>query len=155
MDQQKSLLKLQQLCQLDIDAIGTYDAALARVSDDEVKTRLQEFRIDHVRHVQDLNALIVKMGGDPLGLDQQDLKGRALSGLTRVTSALGTEAALIAMYGNEQLTTRTYQDALKQELEREARELVEKNFGDEKRHLDWIRHAARSRLWERRGEAHV
>lgn len=145
MTNEKAISKLRSLAQLDVDAIGTYDAAIARVSDSEIATRLAEFRVDHVRHVQDLNALISKLGG--VQVEQvPDLKGVALTGMTMVTSLMGTDAALMAMIGNEELTNRVYEAALKLDLSREALDLIRKNFSDEQRHLGWMKHELKARL---------
>ncbi|MFL5322323.1 MAG: DUF2383 domain-containing protein [Myxococcaceae bacterium] len=142
---EKIVSKLRGLAQLDVDAIGTYDAAIARVTDEEVATQLASFRVDHVRHVQDLNALIQKLGGAQVS-QTPDLKGVALTGMTMVTSMMGTLSALMAMVGNEELTNRVYEAALKLELGSEARELVAKNYADERRHLAWIKSALKIRL---------
>ncbi len=145
------LAKLHSLAQLDVDAIGTYDAALQRVDVPLLKERLAEFREDHVRHVHALNDLISKLGGKPVSM-KPDLKGAVLKGFTAVTSMMGNEAALIAMVGNEELTTRTYQAALKLEWTPEERIVIDSHYADEQRHLSWIKDAAKSRRWAH-GEA--
>jgi rubrerythrin len=145
MDIKAKLLKLRELAQLDVDAIGTYDAAIARATDEAVKTKLTEFRLDHVRHLQDLNALVVKLGGEQVE-QKPDLKGTALKVMTQVTSMLGTDAALVAMAGNEGITNLSYEMALKTDWTGEERELIEKNREDERRHLNWIRETLRERL---------
>lgn len=157
MENDKVVSKLRALAQLDVDAIGTYDAAIARVTDADVATQLASFRVDHVRHVQDLNALIQQLGGEPV---QQvpDLKGVALTGMTMVTSMMGTLSALMAMVGNEELTNRVYEAALKLKLDGEARTLIAKNYADEQRHLAWIKSALKARLpliGRKEEEAHV
>jgi hypothetical protein len=105
MAEKSEVAKLRSLAQLDADAVGAYDAAIARVREPLVRERLNEFRIDHVRHVQDLNAFIQRLGGEPVEL-KPDLKGTAMRSLTAVTSLMGTEAALVAMLGNEEFTNR-------------------------------------------------
>ena len=138
--------KLRSLAQLDVDAVGAYDAAIARVKEPLVRERLNEFRIDHVRHLQDLNAFIQRFGGEPVAL-QPDLKGTAMKSLTAVSSMMGTEAALLAMLGNEEITNRAYELALNFEWSAEVRTLIEKNRRDEERHLTWIKEAVRHRPW--------
>jgi demethoxyubiquinone hydroxylase (CLK1/Coq7/Cat5 family) len=144
--------KLRSLAQLDADAVGAYDAAIARVSEPLVRERLNDFRVDHVRHVQDLNAFIQRFGGEPVEL-KLDLKGTAMKGLTAVTSLMGTEAALVAMLGNEEFTNRAYELALQFDWSPEVRSLIQKNRGDEYRHVTWIRDAVRTRPWLREGAA--
>ena len=84
-----------------------------------------------------------------------DFKGTVLKGFTALTSMMGNEAALMAMLGNEELTTRTYHSALRMDWNGEERALIERHSEDERRHLAWIKQAARHREWTRREtEAH-
>jgi rubrerythrin len=144
--------KLRDLAQLDVDAIGLYEAAMERISIPFVREKLAEFRIDHVRHVQDLNQEIEKMGGQPVS-NTPDLKGIVLRGFTAVTSMMGTQAALLAMIGNEELTNLSYESALKLTWPPEQRLLIEKNYSDEKRHLAWLKEASKQKVWEREAGA--
>ncbi len=146
MAEKTEVARLRNLAQLDVDAVGAYDAAIARVNEPLVRERLNDFRVDHVRHVQDLNALIQRFGGQPVEL-KPDLMGAAMKGITSVTSMMGTEAALVAMLGNEEFTNRTYDLALAFDWSPEVRGLIEKNREDERRHITWIREAVRRRPW--------
>jgi hypothetical protein len=138
--------KLRSLAQLDVDAVGAYDAAISRIKEPLVRERLNEFRVDHVRHVQELNAFILRYGGEPVEL-RPDLKGAAMKSLTAMTSMMGTEAALVAMLGNEEFTNRAYALALNFQWPPEVRGLIQKNRRDEERHGTWIREAVRTRPW--------
>ncbi|QSQ20246.1 DUF2383 domain-containing protein [Pyxidicoccus parkwayensis] len=148
MAENSAVAKLRSLAQLDADAVGAYDAALSRIPEPLVRERLNAYRIDHTRHVQDLNALIIQFGGEPVDL-RPDLKGAAMKSLTAMTSMMGTEAALVAMMGNEEYTNRAYELALRFEWPAEVRALIEKHREDERRHVIWIREAVRSRPWEK------
>lgn len=150
MAEKSEVAKLRSLAQLDADAVGAYDAAISRVSEPLVRERLNDFRVDHVRHVQDLNALIQRFGGEPVEL-KPDLKGAAMKGLTAVTSMMGTEAALVAMLGNEEFSNRAYELALQFDWNPEIRSLIQKNRQDEYRHVTWIRDAVRTRPWLTQG----
>lgn len=150
MAEKSEVAKLRSLAQLDADAVGAYEAAIARVGEPLVRERLNDFRVDHVRHVQDLNALIQRFGGEPVEL-KPDLKGTAMKGLTAVTSMMGTEAALVAMLGNEEFSNRAYQLALQFDWNPEIRSLIQKNREDEYRHVAWIRDAVRTRPWLKEG----
>ena len=142
--------KLRSLAQLDVDAVGAYDAAIARVKEPLVRERLNEFRVDHVRHVQDLNAFILRFGGEAVEL-RPDLKGAAMRGLTAMSSLMGTEAALVAMLGNEEFSNRAYELALSFEWSPDVRSLIEKNRRDEERHITWIKESVRRRPWVAEG----
>ncbi|KFA89628.1 MULTISPECIES: ferritin-like domain-containing protein [Archangium] len=146
MGRKSEVEKLRSLAQMDVDAVGAYDAAIARVKEPMVRERLNDFRVDHVRHVQELNAFIRQFGGEPVEL-RPDLKGAAMKGLTAMTSMMGTEAALVAMLGNEEFTNRAYELALSFEWSPEVRALIQKNRRDEERHITWVKDAVRQRPW--------
>lgn len=151
MDPSQTIEKLNDLIALDRDAIGAYQAAIDRVDVESIRQRLIEFQGDHRRHVDDLSRLVQRLGGTPR--EKPDMKGFVLKGFTAITSMMGTEAALRAMQGNENLTNRTYAEALKVQWPPDVRSLLEANYRDEQRHLAYIEDALRNRIWEQ-GAAH-
>lgn len=137
---------LNELIRLDRNAIGAYDQAIEACEHAHIKVALTGFRGDHERHVADLSAQVSALGGVPE--QTRDLKGKLLEGFTAITS-FGDQSALLAMRGNEELTNRKYESALKENLTEEARIVVERNHDDEKRHLAWIKDAVARRVWEK------
>jgi rubrerythrin len=144
----RKIMKLRRLCQLDVDAAGAYSAAIARITVPMLREKLTEFRADHLRHVMALNELLRRLGAEEVR-DAPDLKGTVLKSFTALTSMIGNEAALMAMFGNEELTMRTYHAALMLEWSDEERRLIDRHFADERRHLEWIKQAALHRQWAR------
>ena len=142
---------LNDLIHLDIDAIHAYRQAIDACEIAEVRTQLASFMADHERHVTDLEGAVRGIGGVPAA--GRDLKGFFIEGFTAIMSR-GDRTALIAMRGNEEVTTRRYEAALRANLSDEARTLVEKNHADEVRHLAWIKDAIDRKIWEsHRGKA--
>lgn len=152
MSNQGIVSHLQHLAQLDVDAAASYEAAIDRVEIPSVRQELDGFRVDHVRHVQDLNALIVAAGGEAFE-GKPDLKGALLKGVTAAASSVGVEGALLAMLANEELTTHSYRAAVELPLSPAQRAVVAKNRDDEERHLAWIKRALRERPWRSEGPA--
>lgn len=145
----KELLKqLEDLSQLDIDAVHAYTSAIERIDLPDVKERLTAFRGDHERHITDLAPLIERMGGTP-PKQTPDFKGFMIQGFTAVKSMLGNESALKAMKSNEELTNKTYDDALKQDFPSDVRSVIERNRDDERRHLEYIEQCINNQVWER------
>jgi rubrerythrin len=145
-DKRPEVAKLRSLAQLDADAVGAYDAAISRVEEPLIREKLNEFRIDHLRHLQDLNVFIQQFGGEPVQL-KPDLKGAAMKMATAASSLMGTHAALAAMLGNEEFANRAYEYALRFEWSGEVRGLIQRNREDERRHLAWIQDSLKDRLW--------
>jgi rubrerythrin len=105
---------------------------------------ISALRDDHIRHAEDLSTKITELGEKPPKLTQ-DFKGYLIEGFTSLRSVTGTKGALKAMESNEILTNRTYKRALELEgLPPDVKTLIEKNYGDEKRHLDYIRSAIKA-----------
>jgi uncharacterized protein (TIGR02284 family) len=147
MDTQEIVKRLIDLCQLDIDASNAYEQAIKNVDDANIRQKLEQFRGDHERHVNDLSSHIRRHGGEPPE-HKPGVKGFVLQGFTAIRSAIGTESALKAMRSNENLTNRTYADALEWDTPDDVKQLIRKNYEDEQRHLRYIEDCLRDRPWE-------
>ena len=148
MTESKELLKrLESLVQLDIDAVHAYTSAIERIDLTDVKGQLTAFRGDHERHISDLSPLIEQLGGQP-PKRTPDFKGFLIQGFTAIKSMIGNESALKAMKSNEELTKKTYEDALKLELPANVMEVVRRNREDERRHLEYVNRCLTDKVWE-------
>ncbi|MGC4116457.1 MAG: DUF2383 domain-containing protein [Myxococcales bacterium] len=150
MDPKDILSELGKLAQLDIDAIHAYDQAIQNVDLLSVREQLTQFKADHERHVSDLSVTIQRFGGQPPTF-KPDFKGFVLQGFTALRSAMGTEGAIKAMKGNEELTNRSYSNALGKGFPVDVQALVQKNYADEQRHLAAINQWISLRVWEQAG----
>jgi uncharacterized protein (TIGR02284 family) len=149
MDQNKMIDRLNELIALDYDAVGAYEAAIDRIDVEFLGSRLREFQGDHRRHIQELSRVVTGLGGKPR--EKPDVKGFLLKGFTAITSMMGNEAALKAMQGNEKLTNRIYEQAMRESWPEEVRVIIERNFRDEQRHLAFIEESLRLRTFEQPG----
>lgn len=144
----KELIKdLYDLAQLDIDAARAYKQALDNIDHPTIHSQISSFKADHLRHIDDLSAIIRRMGGNPPDFSP-DFKGFFIEGFTAIRSMTGTEGALKAMRGNEKLTNRAYEKALKWDMPADVRMIIEKNFSDEQRHLAYIEQAIETKAWD-------
>jgi len=138
--------RLNDLIQLDVDAVRAYEQAIDACDAADIKSKLNEFKGDHERHITDLSAVVSAEGGTPEV--KRDIKGFLIEGFTAIVSH-GDHSALLAMHGNEELTNRIYRAALDEELPQDVRAPVERNYEDEQRHLAWIKEALDTRAWEK------
>ena len=137
---------VQDLIHLDMDAIKAYEQAIKACEHESVAAQLRTFQGDHQRHVSDLSAELRKLGEQPDV--RTDIKGFFIEAFTAVT-AHGTKSALLAMRGNEQLTTARYKAALDlQDVPGSTKEVIRKNYADEQRHLEWIKVALAQETWK-------
>jgi competence protein ComEA len=125
------------MVKLDHEAALSYETAAELVSDDPVREKLLAFAGDHHRHVRDLTAIIQARGGEMPQLDGDDVNS-VFVGFASALGGLGDREALLALTGTEEYTNTTYMTALDLVTDREIRAVLERNFGDEQRHLAWL-----------------
>jgi rubrerythrin len=125
------------LAELDAEAAEAYRIAAENTDQVHLRTKLEEFRSDHIRHVANLNNLISAAGG-PAVSTELDEESSAVTMLAATMSTMGVRAGLLAMIANEQLTNTTYQTAAELPFEDEVAQVIEQHLADEQRHLEWL-----------------
>ena len=143
---EKQLEELNELIRYDFDAVGAYNSAIGDIKETQIRDPLIQFRGDHERHVQDLSAIVRRLGGKPV--DAAGLKGMLRKTMTKVAGLGGTELALKAMRSNEEVLNKAYAHHLALDFPDDIKEVIRKNYGDEQRHLAWVEQALQARLWE-------
>lgn len=133
---------VKELLELDYDAIEAYEAAIARLSNAEYKSKLQEFCEDHKRHVRELQYLLFDRGVEaPTGPSNKSLltKGKVV-----LANLLGDDAVLAAMLTNEQDTNTAY-ERMNQRNDKweEAASVLEDGLRDERKHKSWLEHVTK------------
>jgi uncharacterized protein (TIGR02284 family) len=135
----KVIRKLNDLIELDHDAIEAYRAAIERLEDPVSREQLSLFCGDHERHTRNLTALVTKLGGEPSrGPDMARFltKGKVvIGGLVG-----GDRTVMAAMLANEEVTNKRYEIALSADgMDSETRQTLQSNLDDEHRHRAWIK----------------
>ena len=146
MTQAKIIEELNEVLQIDIDAVGAYESALDGIHENEIKQQILAFKGDHERHIVDLRSIVQRLGGKPESTP--DLKGALRKGFTKVAGLMGTEIVLRAMLSNEKLTNDVYSKHVQKNFPPDILAVIRRNLGDEQRHYSWIEAALRQRLWE-------
>lgn len=147
MDTKAVVALMRDLVHLDVDAIHAYDQAIKNIDGATVRSELERFKADHERHVSDLSAAIVALGGEPPAI-RRDVKGIFIEGVTALRAAMGTEQSLKAMLTNEKLTNREYEKATKMALTADIDALIRRHREDERRHIQYVEDAIARRVWE-------
>lgn len=133
---------LNELIQLDFDAIEAYELAIAKLESAGYRNPLTRFSEDHRRHVRELSLLVQGYLGKPA--TGPDLKRLLTKGKVFIADLFGDDKAiLMAMYANEKVTNKAYEAALEGigEGKPEARVQLESNLADERRHRAWLEQA--------------
>ncbi|MCA0370312.1 MAG: ferritin-like domain-containing protein [Proteobacteria bacterium] len=129
---------LVDLVELEYDALEAYDAAIARLENEEYKENLMSFRDDHERHIKDLSDLLRKNNIDAptqtSGAKHWMTKGKVVLG-----NLVGDRTILRAMRSNEIDTNTAYERICNHEnMWAEARFILQEAFKDERRHKEWL-----------------
>jgi rubrerythrin len=128
---------LVAMAELDAEAAEAYRIAAQNTDQVHLRTKLEEFRGDHLRHVATLNDLISDAGGPEVSTEL-DEESSAMTMLAATMGSMGVRAALLAMIANEQLTNTTYQAAAELPFEEDVARVIEEHLADEQRHLQWL-----------------
>lgn len=128
---------LNDLIELDFDAIEAYKASIGRVANINDRSQLASFLQDHQRHVEELSALVSELGGEPA--EGGDIKQVLTKGKVVIGGLLGDRMVLEAMKRNEADTNTAYERAVaRTDLPAHVRAVLARNLADERRHREWI-----------------
>lgn len=145
-DQNTALLaELNDLLQLDHDAVGAYTIAIDALHDPTLREDLIRFRGDHERHIQDLSTLIRSLGGEPVMMPHVPT-GIFKTAVQAAGAAGGDREILLAFKSNEGQVRDKYRRAVEGDHPPEVTILLRRNADDEETHYAWV-----SRALERLG----
>lgn len=130
---------LEELTQVDIDTVHSYNRVLDDISDEVIRSRLESFRDNHLNHIDALSNEIQSLGGKAPEMSQ-DFKGYVIEAFAILrTTAGGMKSALKAVRTTEEITNQHYGRTIPKEVPSNIKDLLRKHFSDEKIHLDYIR----------------
>lgn len=128
---------IYKLVELDFDAVEAYEAAIQRLKDETSRSKLNEFKADHERHIRDLSDALNRHG--ITAPNRGDAKRVLTKGKVVMGQIAGDRGILQAMKTNEDDTNAAYERASnRNDLPPEILSLVERGLADERRHRDWI-----------------
>ena len=131
------LAELNDLLQLDHDAVQAYTLALDHLTDDLYRSSIDAFRADHQRHVGDLTRLIRSRGGTPVELPHIPTGVFKLA-VQGVGVAGGDRGILLAFKANERQVRDKYRRAVAAGHPADVREVLRRNADDEVAHYAWV-----------------
>ena len=129
---------LNDLLQLDHDAVGAYEIAMEKLSDRDHADMIAGFRRDHERHIRELNELIAELGGTPV--NQPHATGPFKLALQSMGGLAGDKGVLMAFRTNE-LAVRTKYDAYASKANHwpsNLKRVIDGCALDEERHYRWV-----------------
>lgn len=129
---------LNDLLQLDHDALSAYSVAIATLKNSEYRERLRVFRSDHERHVRELSELIKNRGATPInvmhlptGVFKLALQGAAGLG--------GDMSVLVSFKANERQVRDKYRRYAFLAWPEDVSPILNAAAADEEKHYAWVR----------------
>ena len=140
-DESRLIATLNDLLQLDHDAVEAYTLAIGLVRSTSYRDSLVEHRADHKRHIEELGAIVRGRGGLPTELPH------ATAPLTLAVQALGAAPGdvtlLLAFKAVEGQARDKYRRFAAMQWPDDVREVVRLAAADEERHYAWVENALR------------
>jgi rubrerythrin len=129
---------LNDLLQLDHDAISGYDIAIEKLEDRDHANQISGFRRDHERHIQQLNELIAELGGT--ASNEPHATAPLKAAMQKAGALGGDRGTLIAWRANE-LQVRTKYDSYASRAvswPSNVKRVIDEAALDEERHYHWV-----------------
>jgi rubrerythrin len=129
--------ELNDLLQLDHDAVQAYGLAIHGIQSPEHRETLTRFRGDHERHVQNLTELIEAHGGIPIQLSHIPTGPLKLA-VQAAGNTGGDREVLLAFKSNERQVRDKYRRLADRPHAPDVAEVLNRNAADEERHYAWV-----------------
>ena len=131
------IAQLNDLLQLDHDALHAYTLAIESIRDEQHRERLRAFRGDHERHVSELTQLIRAHGGMPIQLPHVPTGAFKLA-VQAAGKTGGDRGVLLAFKTNERQVRDKYRAAASRAHPADVVAVLERAATDEERHYAWV-----------------
>ena len=131
------LADLNDLLQLDHDAVQAYTLAQKGLKDEGRRSTIGRFKGDHQRHIAELTRVITAHGGTPVQLPHLPTGPFKLA--VQAIGSAGTDtSALLAFKANERLSRDKYQRAANKGYPADVQLVVGQGAEDESAHYAWV-----------------
>jgi len=136
MNKENLVEKLNDLIELDYDAVAAYQAAIDRLENPGYRDQLNAFMQDHENHIAALSQIVRQEGGAPA--DGGDMKKILTKGKVVIAELGGDNAILKAMQMNEVVTNKTYEAEVEEGFPEPVQTILQNGLADERRHKAWL-----------------
>ena len=137
------IAELNDLLQLDHDAVNAYSIAIHSLDNEGWKRSLMQYRGDHQRHIEELTTHIRSLGGVPVEMPHVPT-GVFKSAVQKAGAAGGDKAILLAFKANEGQVRDKYEAAARAGHPTDTADLLRRNANDEHIHYRWVTTALES-----------
>ncbi len=133
-----TIAELNDLLQLDRDALTSYDLAMREVQSAAYRETIRRYRRDHERHVDELSGLIRKYGGEPSETPHPSSVDKLA--MQAFGDVGGDTHVLVEFRNNERQARDKYARAAAAAAAwpADVQAVVRTAASDERRHYDWV-----------------
>jgi uncharacterized protein (TIGR02284 family) len=128
---------LNDLLEMEFEALEIYDAAIHRLDKEDYRDKLREFKEDHEKHVKDLTDYLEKIGEEP----SKKPSGKQVLPISIISlkSLIGDKSILKTMVSVEEDTNKAYERMNKHSDKHEkSADMIKEFYNDEKKHKAWL-----------------
>lgn len=127
---------LNDLLQLDHDAVQAYSLAIEGLKNQQHKQTLIRFRGDHERHIRDLTELIEAHNGTPIQISHLPTGAFKLA-VQAAGNAASDRELLLAFKSNERQVRDKYARLAEENHSPDVAAVLHRNAADEEKHYTW------------------
>ena len=128
--------QLNDLLQLDHDAVAAYDLAIASLESVRHQQALQRFKADHERHITELSQLVTARGGTPMEASHVT-SGPFKLAMQAAGKLGGDRGVLLAFKANERQVRDKYRRMAEAVTDPEVADVLNRGADDEAKHYGW------------------
>ena len=134
---------LNDLLQLDHDAVEAYTVAIDLVREPAYRETLVAYRADHKRHIEELAALVRNRGGLPTEMPHPTGALKLL--VQGIGGVLSDDALLLAFKAVEGQARDKYERASREVYPPDVAPVIQRAFADEDKHYRWVEQTLQGR----------
>lgn len=131
--------RLNDLLQLDHDAVAAYGIALRELSSTQLRIELQRHLEDHERHIEEIERHLDRIDG--MKMPMPHLSGVFKLAVQAAVAASSDRAVLLAFKANEMQVRDKYARAAESDFPIDILDTVRRAADDERRHYEWAVHS--------------
>ncbi|HWK88824.1 MAG TPA: ferritin-like domain-containing protein [Longimicrobium sp.] len=139
----ETVAELNDLLQLDHDAVQAYSMAIGQVRSGSFRDDLVRFRADHQRHIDELTELIQARGGIPVQLPHLPTGVFKLA-MQSLGAVGGDREVLLAFKANEAQVRDKYRRHAERAVALDVKDVLVRALADEERHYAWADESVRA-----------
>lgn len=135
-DDARLIADLNDLLQLDHDAVQAYTVAINLARDADIRDKLVDFRADHKRHTEELAGLVRDRGGLPIELPHPT--GPLKLAVQSLGAVASDETLLLAFKAVEGQVRDKYRGFARNSYPDDVSQVVRRAADDEEKHYEWV-----------------